>query len=190
MALDVDAAASGPAGELCVLARRDRDVRFAVVLLKLFHDDGACRHVDAQGKGFRGEDRLDQSPGKEVLNYFLEDRKQSRVVGGEPAHESLAPRPEAEDFKVVGGQLVGNHVDRLLDLRGFGGRGQGQSGAHALGDSRVAAVAGEDEDQRGQQPGPVQGHDHVGPGDFRAELLPLPAAVSVAAAASAALGGT
>ena len=59
VALDVDAAPPGPAGQLGVLRRRDVDVALAVELDQLLQHDGARRHVDAEGQGLGGEDGPD-----------------------------------------------------------------------------------------------------------------------------------
>ena len=109
------------------------------------------------------------------------------MVGSKAAHESFAPRPEAQHFQVVRRQLVSDDVNRLFDFGGLRDGGQSKSRADALGHGGVAAVAGKDEDQRRQQPGMVKRHDHVRPGDARAHLLALlsPGSSPAAAATSA-----
>ena len=90
VALDVDAAAAGPPGELGVLPRRQVGVRLAVELDQPLEHHGAGRHVDAQRQGLGGEDGLDQPADEQLLDGLLERRQHPGVVGGEPA--LAAPR--------------------------------------------------------------------------------------------------
>ena len=66
--LDIDAAAAGPARELGVLAGRQREMLFAVVLHQPLQHHGAGRHVDTQCQCLSGEDGPDQPGGEQLLD--------------------------------------------------------------------------------------------------------------------------
>ncbi len=116
VALDVDAAAAGPAGELRVLPRRQVDVGLAVELHQPFEHDAAGRHVDAERQRLGGEDGLDQAPHEQLLDDLLEDRQHAGVMGGEPALEPVEPLPVAEHLQVVGRDRGGAGLRDLADL--------------------------------------------------------------------------
>ncbi len=87
MALDVEPATPGAAGELGVLPRRDVGVRLAVPLRELLDDDRASRHVDAECEGLGREDDLDEPVQVELLDDLLEGRQHAGVVSGDAAAE-------------------------------------------------------------------------------------------------------
>jgi hypothetical protein len=91
VALDVDAAAAGPAGELGVLPRRDVGVRLAVPLDQLLQHHRAGRHVDAERERLGGEHRLDQALDEQLLDDLLEGRQHAGVVGGDAALQAVQP---------------------------------------------------------------------------------------------------
>ena len=88
MALDVDAAAPGPAGELRVLARGELGVALAVELDQPFQHHGAGGHVDAQREGLGGEHRAHQAADEQLLDGLLER-------GQQPAWWAAMPRSSA-----------------------------------------------------------------------------------------------
>ena len=90
VALDVDAAPPGAAGQLGVLPRRDVGVGLAVPLHELLQHDGARGHVDAERERLGGEHRLDQARGEQLLDDLLERRQHAGVVGGDAALEASA----------------------------------------------------------------------------------------------------
>ncbi len=171
VALDVDAATAGPAGELGVLPRGQVDVALAVVLDQPLQDDGAGRHVDAQRQRLGGEHGLDQAGDEQLLDGLLERRQQPGVVRGDAALQSVAPLPVAENGEVGLRQLRGPPVDDGPDLGPLRLGGQPQTRVQALLDGGVAAGPGEDERDGGQQAVAVQPLDDVGAG-HRPEALP------------------
>ena len=115
MALDVDAAAAGPPGELGVLPRRQVGVALAVELGQLLQHDRAGRHVDAQRQRLGGEHRLDQAGDEQFLDGLLERRQHPGVVGrdrpapGPPATPSSRARQVG--LRQVGGAPVDDRPD-------------------------------------------------------------------------------
>ena len=151
VALDVDAAAARPAGELGVLAGGERDVGLAVPLVELLEHHGPRGHVDAEGEGLGGEHRLDQARGEQLLDDLLEDRQQPGVVGGDAAAQREHPVVVAEDGQVLVGEVGGAPGRDVLDDPRLVGRGQPQARGQALLHGGVAAGPAEDEGDRGQQ---------------------------------------
>ena len=111
VALDVDAPAPGPPGELGVLAGGQLGVRLAVELDQPLEHDGAGGHVDAQREGLGGEDGPHQPADEQLLDGLLERRQQPRVVGGDPPLERLAPLPVAQHAQVGLRQVTGAALD-------------------------------------------------------------------------------
>ena len=111
VALDVDAAPPGPAGQLGVLAGGDVGVLLAVPLDELLQHHRAGGHVDAQRQGLGGEDGLDQAAYEQLLDDLLEGRQHARVVRGDAPLQALQPLVVAEDMQV----LVGDGGGALLD---------------------------------------------------------------------------
>ena len=87
----VDAPSTRPAGQLGKLPRRQTDMTRAIEFLKLLHHHTSCRHVDTQGKRFRGEDDFHQTFFEQSLDDLAEKRDHAGVV----RRESLFKR-EAE----------------------------------------------------------------------------------------------
>ena len=146
----VDAAAPRTPGQLRVLARSQIDMGLAIELDHLLQHDRARRHVDAQRKRFGGEDHLDQTAYKELLDDVLKRWQQTCVVGGKATHPSGAQLFEVEHFKVFAGNAFHAVVDNLLDLGALLRSRQFLAGTQALEQCAVAAGAGKDEHDRGQ----------------------------------------
>ena len=163
VALDVDAAASGTAGQLGVLPRRDVGVGLAVPLGQLLDHHGAGRHVDAEREGLGGEHDPAQAAQEQLLDALLERRQHAGVVGGDAAGQPVEELVVAEHLEVLVGEVRAPLLDEREDLVALLGRGQPQVGVQALLDGGVAADPAEDEHDRGQQPGAVELLDDVGP---------------------------
>src|SRR5699024_4481615 len=112
---------------------------------------------------------------------FFEHRQHTRVVGGDPVDERVVPAPVVEHLEVVAGQVSGVVSDDPVDLVLFGCGRERDPRREQLLDGVIATGAGEDEHDRGEQPGPVEPVDD---GDPRgrahergavAALLSLPA---------------
>ena len=69
----VETPPAGPARHLNVLCGQQRPELLAIVLANAVKDDGAGGHVDAHGKGLRGEEQLDPAVGEAALHHLLED---------------------------------------------------------------------------------------------------------------------
>ena len=132
VALDVDAAPPGAAGELGVLPRRQLGVRLAVELHQPFEHDGAGGHVDAQRQGLGGEHGADQPADEQLLDGLLERRQHPGVVRGEPALQGLAPLPVAEHAEVGLRQVTRAPLDDPADLDDLVLGREPQPGPHAL----------------------------------------------------------
>ncbi len=115
MALDVEAAAAGAAGELGVLPRRDVGVGLAVPLGELLDDHRAGRHVDAQRQRLGREDHLAQAADEQLLDDVLERRQHPGVVGGDAAGQPVEEVVVAEDVQVLVGQVVAGGLDVRVD---------------------------------------------------------------------------
>lgn len=118
MALDVDAAAPGPAGELRVLAGGDVGVLLAVPLDELLQHHGPRGHVDAERQGLGREDRLHQTPYEQLLDDLLERRQHARVVRGDAPLQAFEPLVVPEDMKVLAGDGGGPLLDDLAHEAG------------------------------------------------------------------------
>ena len=162
--LDVDAAATGPPGQLGVLGGRDIDVALAVELDQLLEDDGPGRHVDPKGEGLGCEDSAHATLREQLLDDLAEGRQHARVVRGEPPRDALDEVPVAEDREV----LLGDALDPLLDeppVRGPLRIGdEAHPGGEQLTDRRLAPGPAEDERDGRQQAFPVEAVDDLGPG--------------------------
>jgi hypothetical protein len=186
VALDVDAAAAGAAGQLRVLARGERHAGLAVELLQLLEHDRARRHVDAEGQRLRGEDGLHQLLLEELLDDLLERRQEARVVGRDAALQALEPLVVAEDGEVGVQEGAAALLDDGADLVTLVLFREVDARAQHLLHGGVAAGPAEDEEDRGQQVLRPQQLDDVG-----AQHLALvgagPAASSAAASPAAAV---
>ena len=149
--LDVESAASGAAGELGVLPRRDVGVRLAVPLGELLEDHRAGRHVDPEGEGLGGEHGLAQPAHEQLLHALLEGRQHARVVCGDPTGQPVEEVLVAEDGAVLGRQVGAASSTYAKISSRSSGRRQPDSRAQALLDGRVAADPAEDEHDRRQQ---------------------------------------
>ena len=173
MALDVEAAAAGPAGELGVLPRRDVGVGLAVPLRQLLEYDGPRRHVDPQGEGLGREHHLHQAPQVERLDALLERRQHARRGERRPATQRIEEVVVAEHLEVGSRERAHGLLDVGEHLVALGGGVEPEVRVEALLDGGVTSGAAEDEDDRREQQLPLQALDHVDPpGD------PDPAAVA------------
>ena len=176
VALDVDAAAAGPPGELGVLPRGQVRVGLAVPLVQLLDDHGPGRHVDAEREGLGREDRADQAGREQFLDHLLEGGQHAGVVRRDAAPQPGQPLAVAEHGQVLRRDVRGAALGDLLDHLGLFRRGQPQPRDQALLDRRVAAGPAEDERDRGQQAVGVEPRDHVGPVGRREPARPVSAA--------------
>ena len=142
VALDVDAAPAGAAGQLGVLPRRQRHMLLAVELHQPFEHDRAGGHVDAQRQGLGGEHRPDQAGGEQFLDGVPERRQHPGVVGGQTAQQPLAPLVVAQHRQIGVGEVAAAVLDHLGDLCALLLGGQPQRRAQALLDGGVAARPG------------------------------------------------
>ena len=144
----VDAPATGPPGELGVLARGQELVALAGELGELLDDDRTGRHVDAEGERLGGEHRLDQTGREAGFHGLLERRHQAGMVGGIAGLQPDQPARIVQHRQV----LVGEGVHVLLgdgpDLAPLLGGGEALSFPHALGDGVVTGRPAEDEIDR------------------------------------------
>ena len=182
VALDVDAAPPGPARQLRVLPGGEGDVGRAVPLAHRLQHHRPGGHIDAQRQGLGGVDDLDQAGAEELLDGLLEDGQQSGVVRGDPALQGVGPGVEAQDAQVGPGDVGGAAFDDLADAQRLVLGGQVHSPGHRLGHRLLAPGAGEDEDDGGQEAGPLQGLDDRQP---RGRAQPGRARAALAAARGA-----
>ena len=173
MSLDIDTPPAGTAGQLGVLPRCQRHVLLSVELHQLFQHDGAGGHVDTQRQGLGRENSPDQAGSEQLLDGVTECGQHPRVVGGQTAQQPLAPLVVAQHRQIVVGQFAAAVLDDLGDPYPLLLSGQPQRRTQALLDGGVAPGAGEHEGDGRQQPGGVQGCDHVRPGQ-RAEKARTP----------------
>ena len=101
MALNVDATASGPPGELGVLPRTQICMRFAVPLHQSLQHHALGWHVDAQSQSFGCEDHLDQPLLEKVLDDFLKCRKHAGMVGRDAPLKGVCPIDVVECREIV-----------------------------------------------------------------------------------------
>ena len=152
VAFDVDAPTPRATGQLGVLASRDVGVGLAVVLHELLEYDAAGGHVDAEGKGLCREDHFHQPCGERLLHSLLEGRQQPGVVRGDPVAEGCGEGVEFQRCQILAAQPRCVAVGDLSEGRALCGRREPQAGVHQLRHCRVAALPGEDEEDRRQQP--------------------------------------
>ena len=128
-----------------------RLVVIAGELGQLLDDDGAGRHVDADGERLGGEDHLRQPLDEACLDGFLERRDHPGVMGGDAGLELGEELLVAEHLQVVVVETLEAGLDDGADACLFVARGQPHSGGEARAGGLVALVAAEDEDDRRQQ---------------------------------------
>src|SRR5690606_22982955 len=116
----------------------------------------------AEGEGLGGEDDLEQPAGEELLDDGLQQRQHPGVVGGVAVQDGAAEGVQAEHLLVLDADLGQALVEDGADLAPLVVVGQAQPGPGALLDGALAAGAGEDEHDRGQQRGVVEQLDHLG----------------------------
>ena len=176
VALDVDAAPPGPAGELGVLPRRDVGVALAVPLHQPLEHDRAGRHVDAERQRLGGEHRLDQPAHEQLLDDLLEGRAACRRGGrrcrarGPPA--TRGSRGRAGPRRGMSAQRASTNARTSARSSAASSR---SPDAQALGDRGVAAGPAEDERDRRQQPLAVEPVDHLDPAGRADPADPPPA---------------
>ena len=164
VALDVEAASTGAAGQLGVLPRRDVGVRLAVPLRELLDHHRAGGHVDARAPASRSRRPTLTSPRTEqLLHALLEGRQHPGVVGRDAARQPVEELVVAEHLQVVVGQVAAALLDVGEDLVALLGVGEPDVGRQALRDRRVAADPAEDEHDRGQQALAVEPLEHLDP---------------------------
>ena len=118
---------------------------------QLLDDDGAGRHVDADGERLGGEHDLDQALDEARLDGLLERRHHPGVVGGDPGLELGEELSVAEHGEVVVGEAFQAGVDDLADAVALGAGRQAQARRRGRTGRLVALVAAEDEHDRRQQ---------------------------------------
>ena len=144
--------------------------RLAVELHELLEDDGARRHVDAEGERLGREDRADPPGGEELLDDLAEGRQHPGVVGGEAAGQALDEVPVAEHAEVLVGQARTRAPRRCAGSARP--RPSGISAhvvAQQLPHRGLAADPAEDEGDRRQQPLALEPCD-----DLRRGVAPPP----------------
>ena len=146
----VDAAAARASGELRVLAGCEELVTLAGELRQLLDDDGARGHVDTEREGLGREHDLHEPGGEGLLDRLLHRGHHARMVRGEARLETGEPLVVAQDVEVGVGEGRGAHLGDLPDGLAFVGLGEAQSRGETLLDRLVAAVATEDERDRGE----------------------------------------
>ena len=161
VALDVDAPAPGPPGQLGVLPRRQLDVGLAVPLHQLLEHHGAGRHVDAEGQGLGREDHLEQPRLEQVLDDLLECREQAGMMGGDPALEALDPFVEPQCGEVLVREAPGQLEDTVPHPRSLLARIEPKSRREALLHGVVAAGAAEEEVDRREQSVALEALDDI-----------------------------
>lgn len=182
VALDVDPAPPGPAGQLGVLAGGDVGVLLAVPLDELLQDHRAGRHVDAERERLRGEDGLDQAPDEQLLDDLLEPREHPGVVRGDAPLQALQPLVVAQDVQVLGRDGRCPLLDDLPHQAALVVVVEPEPGVQALLYGGLAGGPAEDERDRGEEPLGIQPVDDLGTrrGPDPAALAPLALAVRLA----------
>jgi hypothetical protein len=176
VALDVEPAASGSAGQLGVLPRRDVGVRLTVPLRQLLQHDRARRHVDPQSQGLGREHHLHQAAQVERLHALLERRQHACVVRGDAATQRVQEVVVAQHLEIGGRQRAHRLLHEREHLVALLRRVEPEVGVEALLHRGITPGPAEDEHDRGQQQLALEPFDHVDPaGD------PHPAAVADAA---------
>ena len=116
-AVVVDAAPPGAAGQLGVLAGRQRLVPVAGELGELLDHHAARRHVDPHRERLGGEHDLDQPLDEARLDDLLERRHHPGVVRGEAGHQLIHEAVVAEHREIGGRQPLQPGGGDLVDAR-------------------------------------------------------------------------
>ena len=131
-------------------------MRRSVPLRQRFDDDGARRHVNAQGQCLGRVDHLDQPLGEQVLDGLLHEGQHAGVVGGDAAHKTTLPSVNTEHDGILGGDQGDDLVDVAFDLGRLRARRQRDTCEQHLAHGVLATRARENEGDRGQQVGVIQ----------------------------------
>ena len=159
---DVNAAAPRASRELRVLPRRNLRVLSPVKLRQLVQDDGARRHVDAEGEGFRCANNLDESTSKKILDHSLDSGKLTRVVGRESVHRRPLNPADPERVVVVSTQISERGAKGLFDLRALSVIREPHVRSHELCHGLIAAAPRKNEEDRGEHAALFEEIDDVG----------------------------
>src|SRR5215211_8613832 len=101
MTFHIDTASAGATGQLCVLARRDISMRFAIELDQLLQHDRPGRHVDAQRQCLGREDDLDQPAYEGLLDTLLECGQHAGMMRGYSPTEGLGEEVVVEGVEIT-----------------------------------------------------------------------------------------
>ena len=188
VALDVDAAAPCPSGELGVFPGGEVHVRLTIPLHQPLEDHRTRGHVDAQCQGLGSENHLDQSALEQVLDDLLERREHAGVVRGDAALEGIGPVHVAEGGEVFVGDGHGPGRDDRSNGFAFTAGGEPQTCAQALLHSIITTCAREQEvDARQEVLGIEFLHHLAAP---RGERITVPATASSSVSTAAAWRST
>ena len=159
----VDAAATGPPGELRVLAGRQLLVMIAGELRQLLDHDGAGRHVDPDGQGLGGEHHLHEALDEAGFDDLLERRHHPGVVRSQAGLELGEELRVAEHRQIAGIERPEAGVDDPPDPVAIVVGREAQAGVETGPGSFVALVAAEDEVDRRQHATCVEQLDGLDP---------------------------
>src|SRR4051812_10148942 len=115
MSEGVHATAPRPSGHLLELVRNQHATAAAIPLAHATDDDGARRHVDAQGQGVGGEDHLHQTAREENLDELLEDWEQPGVVESDALASEGAHGLDLLKLPIFWTHPRQDGLDRLVD---------------------------------------------------------------------------
>ena len=96
MSLLIESSATGAAGHLGVLPRRQGGATSTAEFGEALEHHGACRHVDPQREGLGGEDHSQQSLAEAHLDCLPECRDETCMVGGDSCLKALEPLVEPQ----------------------------------------------------------------------------------------------
>ena len=167
MADGVDATSASASGKLGELPWRQSDMPGPIEFLKFFHHHAPCRHVDAQGKCFRGEDDLHQPLFEQSFDNLAEERHHASMMRRESFLQGEAELREMQSLQILLTELAFDHlIDDTADATHLVIGGEFESGVDALFDGLIASVAGEDEIDARQDAEEIQFINH-GPTTWR-----------------------
>lgn len=114
-----------------------------IEFLKFFHHHAPCRHVDAQGKCFRGEDDLHQPLFEQSFDNLAEERHHASMMRRESFLQGEAELREMQSLQILLTELAFDHlIDDTADATHLVIGGEFESGVDALFDGLIASVAG------------------------------------------------